>query len=83
MKGYNNFYYQKHVQKSLLVPKFHGEEHSNVKLAIEKRIAKSAVEKCESTKTQFISTYFLAKKSDDSYRFNLNPNKLFDQNGSL
>lgn len=35
-------------------------------------LKKGAVEECESTRDQFLSTYFLIEKKDSSYRFTLN-----------
>lgn len=41
-------------------------------MEINKLLSKSAIEKCDPSENQFISTYFLVKKPDGSHRFILN-----------
>ena len=76
IKGCKIGFDQTPVQANLPNHELQADVYLRIEDAFGKLIAKGAVEKCESTDTQFISTYFLAKKSADSDRFILNLKKL-------
>lgn len=48
----------------------------NYREAVEKLIEKGAIERCRSSRDQFVSSYFLVPKPDGSFRFILNLKKL-------
>ena len=77
IKGYKIPFCKEVVQKQLpLNIKTTEEEKHHLNISIKKMIQSGAIEQCEFSEGQFLSSYFLVSKPDGSFRFILNLKKL-------
>lgn len=67
-----NFISSPPTRHSIKEPKLTRLEHENCKKLIDSMLEMGAISRCTSSKTQYVSSYFLRQKTNGEYRFILN-----------